>query len=181
MPERLFVALWPDAAARTALAESLGHVRAGLPEIRWQPPERWHLTLAFLGLVDRSRAEQRLAGIDPPRAEAISLRGAGCFGPTVWMGVAHGPWLGDLAGTLQRALRTADRRFRAHLTVGRARGPHAPARARQARAALVDHEGPPWLPGAITLVASANGPRPRYTVMASWPLASAPAPPERSS
>ena len=220
MTQRLFVAIWPGTPARQALEASVAAAQAEHPELRWQPPHRWHVTLAFLGearaetaagRIDRllagaaeapgrepepepgsrqpdrrsgtpeagaamSRPDTRRPRSAAPEPEPIRLTGAGTFGPILWVGVEHGRWLADLATQLQSALRVDDRRFRAHVTVGRARGRPTEA-ARQARAAipsLADHRGPPWLPTEVTLVASTNGPAPEYRVLERWPLRASP-------
>jgi 2'-5' RNA ligase len=170
---RLFVALWPVDAARQALATTLQTARGAALDVRWQPADRWHVTLAFLGPADPDRSAGRIAAAmerDPPPPEPIRLRGAGSFGPVIWIGVEHGAWLDQLAGDLQRALKVADRRFRGHVTVGRIRGPNGPARAREVAPHLAAHSGPPWTPTDITLVESQTGPTPSYTVRRSWPL-----------
>jgi len=170
---RLFVALWPDDAARQALAASLPSARGAAPDVRWQPAHRWHVTLAFLGPADPDKAASRIGAVmerDHPAPEPIRLLGAGTFGPVIWVGVEHGSWLDQLTGDLQRALTVADRRFRGHVTVGRIRGPNGPARARRVTPHLADHRGPPWTPTQITLVESQIGPTPSYTVRQSWPM-----------
>lgn len=171
---RLFVALWPDAAARQALAPTVDAARLSAPDVRWQPPERWHITLAFLGPADPGRAGARidaLARADRlPCAEPLALRGSGTFGPVIWVGVEHGPWLATLAHDLQQSLHVADRRFRAHVTVGRIRGADGPGRAHDAAASMAAHHGPAWTPAEITLVESLTGPAPRYDVLSRWPL-----------
>lgn len=176
---RLFVAIWPGPAAIEALRATVTRARAAHPDLRWQPEERWHLTLAFLGEAEPDWAATRLdrvvGGERPPRvrgAEPIRLAGAGTFGPIVWVGVEHGPWLAELAGAAQRVLKVADRRFRAHITVGRARGRPAEATqvARAAARTLIDHDGPSWLPDEVTLVESTAGPKPTYQVLTRWPL-----------
>lgn len=177
MDVRLFAAVWPDPAARDALDLVLEPVRVRASAIRWQPPERWHITTAFLGMSDPERATARIDTVmsrDISMAQPLRLVGSGTFGPVVWTGVAHGPWLGELAGRLQRALHTEDRRFHAHLTVGRARGANAPQLAREAAELLAAKGGLPWTPREITLVASEGGPRPRYEVIAAWPLPGTP-------
>jgi 2'-5' RNA ligase len=171
--DRLFVALWPDPEARAALRQTVDAARSEHPEVRWQAEERWHITLAFLGDADPARTADRLADLArrglPPVAP-IRLASAGAFGPILWVGVEHGAWLADLAAVLQRRLHVADRRFRAHVTVGRTRGTSAPRVARSAVASLAGHHGPPWTPRAMTLVSSVNGPRPAYRVLGAWPL-----------
>ena len=171
---RLFVAVWPDDAAHVALADTVERARLAAPEVRWQPPERWHITLAFLGPADPGRAAARISTAErpggTPAAEPIRLHGAGAFGPVVWAGVEHGAWLADLARGLQQTLRVADRRFRAHVTVGRLRGEGGAARAREVVALLASHVGPPWTPGELTLVESVTGPTPKYHILERWPL-----------
>lgn len=174
MTARLFVAVWPDDAAREALADTVERAQQATTDVRWQPPERWHITLAFLGVVDPGRAAARIPTVeqrgDTPAAEPIHLVGAGAFGPVVWVGVEHGAWLGDLARRLQHTLHVADRRFRAHVTVGRLRGDGGAARAREVVPMLSSHVGPPWTPGEITLVESVTGPTPEYHILERWPL-----------
>jgi 2'-5' RNA ligase len=171
---RLFVAIWPDTAARQALVPTVDAARLAAPDVRWQPPERWHITLAFLGPADPGKAGARidaLARADRlPCADPLGLRGSGTFGPVIWVGVEHGHWLATLAHDLQQSLHVADRRFRAHVTVGRIRGPHGPARATDVAASLVAHHGPAWTPAEVTLVESVTGPAPQYHVLSRWPL-----------
>jgi 2'-5' RNA ligase len=171
---RLFVAIWPDSAARQALVPTVDAARRAAPDARWQPPERWHITLAFLGPADPGKAGARidaLARADRlPCAEPLALRSSGTFGPVIWVGVEHGPWLATLAHDLQQSLHVADRRFRAHMTVGRIRGADGVARAHDAAASLVAHRGPAWIPAEITLVESVTGPTPQYNVLSRWPL-----------
>jgi len=170
---RLFVAIWPDAEVRDALAATVDQARTAAPDVRWQPPERWHITLAFLGQADPAQAAGRIAthvagGLPAPAP--IRLTGAGAFGPVIWVGVEHGPWLAALAAGLQTAVRVPDRRFRAHVTVGRVRGAGGPARAREVVSLLRPHVGPAWTPGEITLVESTTGPAPEYGIRGRWPL-----------
>ncbi|MGB8020783.1 MAG: RNA 2',3'-cyclic phosphodiesterase [Candidatus Nanopelagicales bacterium] len=170
MTDRLFVAIWPDASAREALAATLDAARTEYPDIRWQPESRWHVTLAFLGESDPSRTSSRLEALAMPASEPIRLEGSGTFGPIVWVGVEHGPWLTHLAARIRRKLRVDEPRFRAHVTVGRARGNRMTVRAKAAAAGLAEHSGPAWTPGRLTLVGSRIGPDPEYRVIAEWPL-----------
>lgn len=178
VPPRLFIALWPASAAREALAADLEAARTNQQAlwtaVRWQPPDRWHTTLAFLGPAAPERVVAKVDGLmarpGVPRPSPVRLSRFGTFGPVVWVGVDHGPWLGELAHLLQRRLRTDDHRFRAHVTVGRVRGPAAPRRAKEAAAGLPTHDGPEWTPHEFTLLESRIGPEPQYRVHAWWPL-----------
>jgi 2'-5' RNA ligase len=170
---RLFVALWPDAAARAAIRRDVDATHAAHPELRWQPEERWHLTLAFLGPADPGSVARRLdtlARRGLPVAEPVRTVGAGTFGPVLWLGVEHGHWLRTLVDHVHDVLHPADRRFRAHVTVARARGSGAERVVRDAAPSLAQHLGPHWLPDAVTLVESRTGPTPSYHVLHHWPL-----------
>lgn len=169
---RLFVAIWPDDASRDALATTVHEARSTAAAVRWQPPERWHITLAFLGHADPEQAVSRISTHNLLAPEPIHLARSGTFGPVIWVGVEHGRWLAEVAGGLQRTLRVADRRFRAHVTVGRVRGPGGPAQARDVAARLSAHVGPAWTPAEVTLIESTTGPAPEYRVRERWPLGS---------
>ena len=88
---RLFVAIRPPAEIRARLLAAMGGVRGA----RWQSEEQLHLTLRFIGEVDRHRAEDVdavLAGVRQPGFE-IALDGLGAFErrgePTaLWAGVS---------------------------------------------------------------------------------------------
>jgi 2'-5' RNA ligase len=92
---RLFVAVRPPEAVRLQLLASMG----GVSGARWQSDAQLHLTLRFIGDVDRHKAgdiDAALAAIHQPRFE-IALSGAGAFErrgtPTaLWAGVTpHEP------------------------------------------------------------------------------------------
>jgi 2'-5' RNA ligase len=183
---RLFVALTPPPRVVEELLAATAQARGRFPELRWTPPEQWHLTLAFLGEVDdRAREDlvQRLgraAGRHPPLR--LSFGAAGRFGARVlWCRV-----LGDveplrrLAESVQAAARRAklpveDRPFRAHLTLARARGP---ADLRPPVAMLGDFSGSEWVASEMHLVRSHLGAGPgggaRHEVLEAWRLTGRP-------
>ena len=144
---RLFVAIWPSTEAVTAATADLDRIRPLHPALRWQAPA-WHITIAFLGQAEVERTSTRLDRLlaDAPVSSALRLAGAGAFGPVVWLGVEHGEWLTALARRVQRALRTPDQRFRAHVTVARGRGADARPIAAAAVPDLAAHQGPAWVP-----------------------------------
>ena len=152
---------------------------------RWTVPERWHLTLLFLGSVPGERlADVVDAGAGavigtPPMA--LRLAGGGRFGsirrPQVaWVGLDGDVQpLVELAGRLSAAARrlglpVEDRPFRPHLTIGRWRpGPPADGSLTDR---LADYRGPDWPASQLRLVESRLGPTPRYDPLAAWPLPS---------
>lgn len=166
--ERLFVGLWPSPAAVADLARALAMGRPEDPSLRWQPCERWHITLAFLGQADRARAHRRLDRLVLPPAGSLRLAGSGRFGPILWIGVQHDGWLAGLAESVQGRLSIADGPYRPHVTVARGRGPEAIPAVRHAAPSLAGYVGPAWTPTGMTLVRSHTGPRPAYEVIGDW-------------
>lgn len=165
MSERLFLALWPPAPVLDELAEALPPA----PALRWQPRERWHLTVAFLG--DRS-AEQALRKLERVGADAepLMLSGSGAFGPVLWVGVSAGAWLPGLARQARRVYGVDERHFRAHVTLARARDAVGHRELKRAQAGLAGFESSAWLPGELTLVRSTLGPQASYEVIGRKPL-----------
>ena len=70
---RLFAALRPPPAIR----ETLFDLMDGVPGARWQDDEQLHLTLRFIGEVDRPVAEDIAAALASVHADAPSVRLAG--------------------------------------------------------------------------------------------------------
>ena len=124
---RLFVALRPPAAIRAQLIAAMGDV----PHARWQDDEQLHLTLRFIGEVDRPQAEDIAAALGQVHAEAprVAIAGVGRFekgGRTdaIWAGVAPREPLAELHARVDRALGQAgvepDRRaYLPHITLAR--------------------------------------------------------------
>jgi RNA 2',3'-cyclic 3'-phosphodiesterase len=180
---RLFVAVTPPPEAVGELRSATARLRSVRSELRWMPPDEWHLTLAFLGEVDdEARADLtarlgRAAARHPP--VELALNGAGRFGDRVlWTRVA-----GDVAALRQLAasVRAAARRagiavevrpYRPHLTLARGR---EGADLRPAVDALAAFAGCAWTAGELHLMRSHLGARPdrtaRYELVASWVLA----------
>jgi 2'-5' RNA ligase len=135
---RLFVAVTPPPRVIAVVASAVAELRASQPggdqAVRWVAPDRWHVTLAFLGSVNealRPELERRLARVAGRHGPIeVTLGDAGRFGDRVLWVAAAGPGLAELARGVRRAAGRAgaapadeDRRFRGHLTVGYAR-PH---------------------------------------------------------
>jgi len=130
---RIFVALRPPPAMR----ETLLALQIGLPDARWQDDEQLHLTLRFIGEVDRPQAEDvaaALGSIDGP-APQIALAGVGTFDHrgavhTLWAGIRRNDPLKLLHDRIDRALGRVGiapdpRAFHPHITIARfgRRGP----------------------------------------------------------
>lgn len=125
MMHRLFVAL----ALSEDIADSLADLQTGMRGARWVPVDNFHLSLAFIGEVDRHGFEEialALAGLDAP-AFSLRLSGCGFFGDrkprTLWAGVQANPALLHLQAKVETALRRAGvalekRKFAPHVTLG---------------------------------------------------------------
>jgi 2'-5' RNA ligase len=162
MGDRLFLALWPPAGVCEELAAALP---GRLASLKWQPPHRWHITLAFLGDRDPEAQLRRLEHFEGGRAESLRLRGAGTFGPVVWVGVETTEWLPRLAVRSKLFFGVDERRFQPHLTVARARSAAARRESHRAVEALQGFVSSAWLPRELTLVRSTLGPQAAYEVM----------------
>ena len=110
----LFSALLPPDDVAEAIAAALGETGDGL---RWEPPERWHITLAYYGPDDvETRAAwlgERLAGRP---AVDVRLEKAATFPGVLWLTVA-GTELTPLADAAGAG--AEPRPYRAHLTLAR--------------------------------------------------------------
>ena len=167
MTQRLFLAVWPSPEVISELAAA---VPTHLSELRWQPSSRWHITIAFLGQRSADKELSRLDRFQAPAAEPVGLKGAGAFGPVLWVGVTSGDWLPRLAHDCGRQFNAGDRRFRAHVTVARARSTAAQRQLEAARSALAEFGSSTWVPDQLTLVSSRTGPQPTYEVIGRKPF-----------
>lgn len=134
---RCFVALWPDAAARRALAALTRDLRAANPDVQPVAADNLHCTLAFVGALAVPRAAalaRRLRRIvEPPDVRRHDdaphvwrLDRLGWFaGPRVlWIGGADDAHIAALAQEVRTLLDEAgiayDRKpFAAHVTLAR--------------------------------------------------------------
>ncbi len=167
---RLFLALRLPAEVVTSLDQALNGPREEHRDLRWIPPERWHLTLAFFGEVPdvslaalRARIAKRTATCTAMRLRLFS---AGRFGDRVlWMGVDGDT---DRLTTLADRVAMDSRPYRPHLTVARAR---QRADLRAVVACLRNYVGPEWQAAELELIASHLGPQPTYETIETWVLA----------
>lgn len=124
---RLFVAIRPPAVIRQQLLDVMG----GVSGARWQTDEQLHLTLRFIGEVNRHAAEDvvaALGAVHHPRFE-IRVEGLGTFNrrgapEVIWAGVQpHEPLHGLHKKVDQACARVGiapdTRAFHPHITLAR--------------------------------------------------------------
>jgi len=173
---RIFVAVEPDEAARSALADLTNALRSRSPEAarawRWVPPENVHVTLHFMGEIseERTGALVRCLGaeLDLPAFD-VDVDQLGQFPPTgrprvLWAAVGAGR---DALVRLQQAtgarlaaqgFPSEDRPFVPHLTLARFRDG---SRRGRARLPVLEPFAPVrWRVSTVTILRShlSNGP-----------------------
>lgn len=128
---RLFIGLRPPAAIRERLLALMG----GIPGARWQTDAQLHITLRFIGEVDRRMAEDvalALGQVHFPAFE-VALDGVGQFDTrgrpnAVWAGIRPHEHAAQLHHKLDQALvrlglEPERRAYRPHITLARMNGP----------------------------------------------------------
>jgi len=126
---RLFVAIRPPEEIRDLLIDAMDDS----PDFRWQNDEQLHLTLRFIGEVDRPLASDVADALSRIRSAPLNLRikGVGRFeqrhSGALWAGVEPRSELAALAAKVERAcidvgLQPERRAFHPHITLARWKG-----------------------------------------------------------
>ena len=133
---RAFIAIEISDEVRERLKTLQRDLKKTGAKVGWVAPENIHLTLVFLGDVFRSQVEPLANSLDAVAATFISFRyevaGSGFFGPprsprVIWVGVNESASaVTDFQARVMTAvhdlgLKTEDRPFHPHLTIGRVR------------------------------------------------------------
>ncbi|MFL6765291.1 MAG: RNA 2',3'-cyclic phosphodiesterase [Sphingomicrobium sp.] len=126
---RLFVAIRPPEPIRDLLIDAMDDSA----DFRWQDEEQLHLTLRFIGEVERPVADDLAAELGRIRAQPFELRiaGTGRFeqrnSGALWAGVEPKAPVAALAAKVERAclavgLEPERRAFHPHITLARWKG-----------------------------------------------------------
>lgn len=175
---RLFVAIRPPSHVRDALLDLMG----GISGARWQDDDQLHLTLRFVGEVDRHQAEDlhaALGSIHHPSFE-LAVSGLGMFDrrgipTTVWAGVTPAEPVHTLHKKVDQAIDRVgiepDRRaFHPHITLARLGRDTGPVDGFLAQSGTV--RGEPFRADAFGLYESRLTPEGAvYTLLETYPLA----------
>ncbi len=174
---RLFVAIRPPEDIRDALIDTMDDS----PDFRWQQDQQLHLTLRFVGEVERPLAEDLAAALAAIRAQPfdIRLKGVGRFEQrntgALWAGLEPKAPLAALAAKVERAciavgLEPERRAFHPHITLARWKG----RRTREVASFLERKRGlvsEPWEVDAFILFESRLSRHgAHYEEVASYPL-----------
>ena len=126
---RLFVAIRPPEDIRDLLIDAMDDSA----DFRWQGDEQLHLTLRFIGEVERPVANDIADALGSIRVDPFALRiaGVGRFeqrnGGALWAAVEPKPPVAGLAAKIERACQSAGleperRAFHPHITLARWKG-----------------------------------------------------------
>jgi 2'-5' RNA ligase len=145
----------------------MAELAAPLTGVRWTPPEKFHLTLRFMGEADDATTERFVESLSRVRVEPFILPvgGVGLFptrGPAkvLWAGVGNGHTrLYQLRKQVDEALLAVDSGlampgFHAHFTLGRIGENHDARELAQFLDQHQEFEAPPFRVAEFHLVAS---------------------------
>ena len=176
---RLFVALRPPPEIRAQLAATMD----GVLGARWQDDDQLHLTLRFIGEIERPVAEDVAAALAHVHAEApvVTLSGVGRFerrSPTtaLWAGVSQHDALAALHRKVDQAcvragLAPEGRAYLPHITLARmARGAAGTDAERWIAAHAALASTPFALPHLVLYESTLTRDGARYEPVARWPL-----------
>lgn len=177
---RLFAAL--EVPRDAALSLSL--LRGGLFGARWIDTENYHITLRFMGDVDRHMADDIAYGLDRVQRPSflVNLSGVGAFGGkkphSVYAAVAASPELTLLQSELERicqrlGLEAEPRKYIPHVTLARLKNT-SPEQVAQYLTGRGDFSALPFRAGRFVLMSSKDsvggGP---YVIEEAYPLGAA--------
>lgn len=134
---RLFIGVWLSEHMQDEVVRYISIAREQIPGFKWSVPEQLHFTLRFLGETPEKEIDRLSEALQSATrglaAFELRLGKPGCFPgkgkPRVlWIGVSQGSReLTTLAGLVETAcvqsgFPAADRPFKPHLTIARAKG-----------------------------------------------------------
>jgi 2'-5' RNA ligase len=181
---RSFVALPCPPRLRAAVSAAVAEWRNLGADVAWSDPATAHLTLRFLGDAEPARLEdlhERMAGV--ARASAAIRASPGATGAfpswgrprVLWLGLESGGAIERLAAAIEAAARDAgfepeERRFTAHLTLGRVRGVRGARRAADAVREWRPREGTETIPDVVLYRSELDARGARHVALARYPI-----------
>jgi len=135
---RTFIAFETPEAIRQSITAFQSELKKSGADVRWEPPDKFHVTIKFLGNVEESRLPELTRQIqsvcENDRSFKVWYRGAGGFPDlkhprVIWLGCENEDGvLANIKSALDTVLlphgfEIEDRPFRPHVTLGRIRSP----------------------------------------------------------
>jgi 2'-5' RNA ligase len=181
---RSFIALPCPPGLRVAVSAALAAWRRLGGEVAWSDPATAHLTLRFLGDADPARLErlhERLPDVArSSRAIRASPGATGAFPSwgrprVLWLGMESEGAIERLAAAVEAAARDAgfereERRFTAHLTLGRVRGTRGIRRAADAVRGWEPREEAEAIPDVVLYRSELGAGGARHVALARYPI-----------
>ncbi|MFB9414640.1 RNA 2',3'-cyclic phosphodiesterase [Dactylosporangium matsuzakiense] len=183
---RLFMAAYPPIEIREhfqAVVDRLAVARPRERSVRLAPPERWHLTVAFLGEVeDENAAVDALGELAEVPAPAVHITGGKTLGRGRFRHLVTGIETDDGGAGLKRLGEQArkalkrrrlpyDRRdWQPHVTIARPSDILSAEELAHDLRLLAEYRSPRWRLQEVHLMRSRLGPQPEYDVLAAVQL-----------
>lgn len=162
-----------------SMVDGLAVARPRERSVRLAGPERWHITVAFIGDVeDELAATEALLELYEAPAPTVRIAGGKTLGRGRFRHLVAGLRSEDLTplgDAVRRALRRHrlpfDRRpWQPHVTIARPGDLLSRAELDGDLATLAGYEGPPWRVTEVRLMRSLLGPKPEYEQLAAVAL-----------
>lgn len=128
---RVFIALSLDKEIREGIGQTISRYQDNFPGIKWVPAVNLHLTLKFLGEINRFDLHQVISALERISTGflpfSMAVQGSGFFpaagNPQIfWAGIKADRELSDLAKAVTREIPSGDnKKFHPHITLGRIR------------------------------------------------------------
>lgn len=181
---RSFVALPCPPGLRVAVSAALAAWRGLGGDVAWADPATAHLTLRFLGDADPARLERLHARLpEVARSSEAICASPGATGAfpswgrprVLWLGMESGGAIERLAAAVEAAVRDAgfereERRFTAHLTLGRVRGTRGVRRAADAVRGWKPREEAEAIPDVVLFRSELGAGGARHIALARYPI-----------
>lgn len=134
---RLFIAVQTPPQIRSQISPIIRQLKESNAEVRWEPEEKLHATIKFLGGTDEAILERISSELERVCADhgglSLSYRGLGCFPNrqrprVIWIGMED--MKGNLSSLHEKiessmallGFEREERSFRLHITLGRVKG-----------------------------------------------------------
>ena len=182
---RLFIAIVTPPQVKGSISTIISELKETGAEVKWEPPEKLHATLKFLGQTDEKLFDRIVAGIENvcSSRESIPIQysGAGSFPSgrhprVVWIGIEDlNDQLRQVYASLEDAMEELgfereSRDFKPHLTIGRVKGNKRLERLLGKMETVTFQSEPVVLPGLALVKSDLKPGGSVYTTLRSFPF-----------